>query len=61
MQNVHQTLQPLLRIPGAPRPISDDQLQAARAEAWAQVQQAEAQDQRIYRALQDQQQHEVLT
>lgn len=57
MQNVHPTLQPLLRIPGAPPPINADKLQAARAQAWREVQQVEAQDRRTFRAVQDQQQY----
>ena len=57
MHHVHPTLQPLLRIPGAPPPIEPDRLQAARAQAWREVQQAEAADPRMLRALRDQQQY----
>ncbi|WP_440111710.1 hypothetical protein [Acidovorax sp. BL-A-41-H1] len=57
MKNVHATFQQLLRIPGAPPPITEEQMRAAHADAWAQVQHSEANDPRIYRALQDQQQY----
>lgn len=57
MQNVHPTVQPLLRIPGAPPPISDQELQRLRSKAWADVAALEASDSRYHRALQDQQQH----
>lgn len=52
MQNVHTTVQPLLRIPGAPPPISDQELQRLRSKAWAEVAAMEASDHRYHRALQ---------
>lgn len=57
MQNVHPTVQPLLRIPGAPPPISEQELQRLRSKAWADVAALEASDNRYHRALQDQVQH----
>ena len=55
MQNIHPTMRPFV-TPWAPKePV--DPLQAARAEDWAAVQQAEAQDPRLLRALRDQQQY----
>ena len=57
MQNVHTTVQPLLRIPGAPPPISEQELQRLRSKAWADVAALEASDNRYHRALQDQVQH----
>ena len=33
MQNVHPTVQPLLRIPGAPPPISPEEFEAQRVAA----------------------------
>ena len=57
MQTVHPTVQPLLRIPGAPPPISDQELQRLRNQAWAEVAAIEASDPRYHRALQDQVQH----
>ena len=57
MQNVHPTVQPLLRIPGAPPPISDQELQRLRTQAWADVAAIEASDGRYHRALVDQVQH----
>lgn len=51
MQNVHPTVQPLLRIPGAPPPISDQELQRLRNQAWADVAAIEASDPRYHRAL----------
>lgn len=57
MQHAHPTLQPLLRIPGAPPSIEAAQLQKARAQAWREVMQAEAVDPNVLRALRDQQQH----
>lgn len=57
MQNVHPTVQPLLRIPGAPPPISDQELQRLRNQAWAEVAAMEASDPRYHRALRDQVQH----
>lgn len=57
MQNVHPTVQPLLRIPGAPPPISPQELQRLRNQAWADVAAMEASDPRYHRALRDQVQH----
>ena len=57
MQNVHTTVQPLLRIPGAPPPISPQELQRLRNQAWAEVAAIEASDPRYHRALRDQVQH----
>jgi len=57
MQNVHPTVQPLLRIPGAPPPISEQELQRLRNQAWADVAAMEASDPRYHRALVDQVQH----
>lgn len=59
MQNVHPTVQPLLRIPGAPPPISPQELQRLRSKAWADVTALEASDSRYHRALQDQVQHDA--
>jgi hypothetical protein len=52
MQNVHTTVQPLLRIPGAPPPITQQELQRLRRQAWADVAAIEAGDYRYHRALQ---------
>ncbi|MCT6719463.1 hypothetical protein [Acidovorax sp. K2F] len=57
MQNVHTTVQPVLRIPGAPPPISEQELQRLRNQAWAEVAAIEASDGRYHRALVDQVQH----
>ena len=57
MQNVHPTVQPLLRIPGAPPPITAQELQRLRKQAWAEVAAIEASDRRYHRALVDQVQH----
>lgn len=57
MQNVHPTLQPLLRIPGAPPPITQQELQRRRNQAWAEVAAIEASDNRHHRALVDQVHH----
>ena len=57
MQNVHPTVQPLLRIPGAPPPITAQELQRLRNQAWADVAAIEASDPRYHRALVDQVQH----
>lgn len=57
MQNVHLTVQPLLRIPGAPPPISPQELQRLRNQAWADVAAIEASHPRYHRALVDQVQH----
>ena len=57
MQNVHPTVQPLLRIPGVPPPISPQELQRLRNQAWAEVAAIEASDPRYHRALVDQVQH----
>lgn len=56
MQNVHTTVQPLLRIPGAPPPISPEEFEALRVRADLEhLQHREAG--RVHCALQDQQQH----
>jgi hypothetical protein len=39
MQNVHPTVQPLLRIPGAPPPISPEEFEALRVRADLEYQQ----------------------
>ena len=53
MQNVHPTVQPLLRIPGAPPPI---EFEALRVRAYLEyLQHREAS--RVHRALVDQVQH----
>lgn len=57
MQNVHTTVQPLLRILGAPPPISPQEQQSLRDQAWAEVAAIEASDPRYHRALCDQVQH----
>ena len=57
MHNVHPTVQPLLCIPGAPPPISPQELQSLRNQAWAEVAAIEASDGRYHRALRDQVQH----
>lgn len=57
MHNVNTLLQPLLRIPGAPPPISAQELQRLRNQAWAEVAAIEANDGRNHRALADQVQH----
>ena len=57
MQNVHPTVQPLLHIPGAPPPITAQELQRLRNQAWADVAAIEASDPRYHRALVDQVQH----
>lgn len=57
MQNVETLLQPLLRIPGAPPPITAQELQRLRNQAWAEVAAIEARDPRYHRALRDQVQH----
>lgn len=59
LENVNVTMRPFL-APFAPSPLSDEELQAARAEAWREVQQFEANDSRYHRALQDQQQQAHL-
>jgi hypothetical protein len=56
MQNVHTTVQPLLRIPGAPPPISPDEFEALRVRADLDYQQ-HRESGRAQRALQDQVQH----
>ena len=56
MQNVHPTVQPLLRIPGAPPPISPDEFEALRVRADLECQQ-HREASRVHRAVQDQQQH----
>ena len=56
MQNVETLLQPLLRIPGAPPPISPDEFEALRVRADLEyLQHREAS--RVHRALVDQVQH----
>lgn len=56
MQNVHPTVQPLLRIPGAPPPISPDEFEALRVRADLEyLQHREAS--RVHRAVQDEVQH----
>lgn len=57
MQNVNTTVQPLLRIPGAPPPITAQEQQSLRNQAWAEVAAIEASDPRYHRALVDQVQH----
>ncbi|RQO83521.1 hypothetical protein [Acidovorax sp. FJL06] len=57
MHNVNTLLQPLLSIPGAPPPISQQELQRLRKQAWADVAALEASDNRYHRALVDQVQH----
>ena len=57
MQNVHPTVQPLLHIPGAPPPISEQELQRLHSKAWADVAALEVSDSRYHRALVDQVQH----
>lgn len=56
MQNVETLLQPLLRIPGAPPPISPEEFEALRVRADLEHQQ-HREASRVHRALQDQQQH----
>ena len=56
MQNVHPTVQPLLRIPGAPPPIAPEEFEALRVRADLEYQQ-HRETGRVHRALQDQQQH----
>lgn len=56
MQDVHPTVQPLLRIPGAPPPISPDEFEALRVRADLEyLQHREAS--RVHRAAQDEVQH----
>ncbi|MGN8004336.1 hypothetical protein ACTJKQ_14230 [Acidovorax sp. 22279] len=56
MQNVHPTVQPLLRIPGAPPPISPEEFEALRVRADLEyLQHREASYN--HRALVDQVQH----
>lgn len=56
MQNVHPTVQPLLRIPGAPPPISTDEFEALRVRADLEYQQ-HREASRVHRAVQDEVQH----
>lgn len=56
MQNVHTTVQPLLRTPGAPPPISPDEFEALRVRADLECQQ-HREPSRYHRALVDQVQH----
>ena len=58
MQNVHPTVQPLLRIPGAPPPISPDEFEALRVRADLEYQQ-HREASRNSRALADQVQHDA--
>ena len=56
MQNVETLLQPLLRIPGAPPPISPEEFETLRVRADLEhMQHREAS--RVHRALVDQVQH----
>lgn len=56
MHNVNTLLQPLLRIPGAPPPISPDEFEALRVRADLEhLQHREAS--RMHRAAQDEVQH----
>lgn len=57
MQNVNTTVQQVLRIPGVPPPISPQELQRLRNQAWAEVAAMEACDPRYHRSLRDQVQH----
>ena len=57
MEHVHETFCPLLLIPGAPRPVTAQELQRLRDKAWADIAAIEASDGRYHRALRDQQQH----
>lgn len=56
MLNINPTMRPFVAAIAPPAPV--DPLQAARAQAWREVQQAEAQDPSLLRALRDQQQYE---
>ncbi len=58
MQTVHPTVQPLLRIPGAPPPISPEALEALRVRADLEFQQ-HREASRNHRALVDQVQHDA--
>lgn len=57
MQNVNTTVQQLLRVTGAPPPITPQELQRLHKQAWADVAALEASDSRYHRALADQVQH----
>lgn len=57
MQNVNTTAQQVPRVTGAPPPISPQELQRLRNQAWAEVAAMEASDPRYHRALVDQVQH----
>lgn len=57
MQNVNTTVQQLLRVTGAPPPITPQELQRLHKQAWADVAALEASDSRNHRALADQVQH----
>lgn len=59
MQNVNTTVQQLLCIPGAPPPISQQDLLRLRKQAWTDVAALEASDNRYHRALRDQVQHDA--
>lgn len=56
MLNIHPSMRPFLASFAPPPPA--DPVQAARAEHWAAVNQAEACDPNVLRALRDQQQSE---
>lgn len=58
MQNVHTTVQPLLRIPGAPPPISPEEFEALRVRADLEFQQRREAS-RNSRALVEQVQHDA--
>lgn len=58
MQNVHTTVQPLLRIPGAPPPISPEEFEALRVRADLEFQQ-HREASRNNRALVEQVQHDA--
>ncbi len=57
MQNVNTTVQQVLRVTGAPPPITPQELQRLHKQAWADVAALEASDSRYHRALVDQVQH----
>ncbi|MBT9513304.1 MAG: hypothetical protein IV104_13235 [Acidovorax sp.] len=57
MQNVDTTVQQVLRVTGAPPPITEQELQRLRRQAWADVAAIESSDSRYHRALADQVQH----
>jgi len=59
MQNVNTTAQQVLRVTGASPPISPQEQQRLRNQAWAEVAAIEASDGRYHRALVDQVQHQA--